>query len=209
VPFDPDTLPPTVPQEVIFGLMSDVTRILDAIEQGDPHAASQLLPLVYGELRRLAAQKLVREAPGQTLTATGLVHEAYLRLVTPSKASSDQGKGGHWDSRGHVPESGELPCRLRPGPRWGGTANDNFPRLWDVETGHEIRRFKGHSDAILGVAFSPDGRRALSASFDGIVRLWDVASGQERTLSPTRAGCTPSHSLPTAGNSSVAAAGVP
>jgi RNA polymerase sigma factor (TIGR02999 family) len=81
--------------------MSEVTRILDAIEQGDPHAASQLLPLVYDELRRLAAQKLVREAPGQTLTATGLVHEAYLRLVTPSKASSYQGEGGQWDSRGH------------------------------------------------------------------------------------------------------------
>jgi RNA polymerase sigma factor (TIGR02999 family) len=61
--------------------MSEVTRILDAIEQGDPHAAEQLLPLVYDELRRLAAQKLARERPGQTLDATALVHEAYLRLV--------------------------------------------------------------------------------------------------------------------------------
>ena len=74
--------------------MSDVTRILSAIEQGDSHAADQLLPLVYDELRRLAAQKLAREAPGQTLQATALVHEAYLRLV-------DEEKVRRWDSLGH------------------------------------------------------------------------------------------------------------
>src|SRR5262249_18583662 len=67
-------------------VMSEVTRILDAIEQGDPHAAEQLLPLVYQELRRLAAQKLARERPGQTLDATALVHEAYLRLVAGGAA---------------------------------------------------------------------------------------------------------------------------
>ena len=60
--------------------MSDVTRILSAIEQGDPQAVEQLLPLVYDELRKLAAAKLIQEAPGQTLQATALVHEAYLRL---------------------------------------------------------------------------------------------------------------------------------
>ena len=74
--------------------MTDVTRILSAIGQGDPHAAEQLLPLVYAELRKLAAQKLVQEKPGQTLQATALVHEAYLRLV-----GSDRDKG--WNSRGH------------------------------------------------------------------------------------------------------------
>jgi RNA polymerase sigma factor (TIGR02999 family) len=71
--------------------MNEVTRILSAIEQGDPQAAEQLLPLVYDELRKLAAQKLAREAPGQTLQATALVHEAYVRLV------GDQ----HFDGRGH------------------------------------------------------------------------------------------------------------
>ena len=77
--------------------MSEVTRILSAIEQGDPQAAEQLLPLVYDELRRLAAQKLARESPGQTLQATALVHEAYLRLVgSPSEASTPA-----WNSRGH------------------------------------------------------------------------------------------------------------
>jgi RNA polymerase sigma factor (TIGR02999 family) len=74
--------------------MSDVTRILSAIEGGDPHAAEQLLPLVYEELRKLAAQKLAQEKPGQTLQATALVHEAYIRLVDVEKAQ-------HWDSRGH------------------------------------------------------------------------------------------------------------
>jgi RNA polymerase sigma factor (TIGR02999 family) len=74
--------------------MTDVTRILAALEQGDPQAASQLLPLVYDELRRLAAKKLAGEKPGQTLQATALVHEAYLRLV-------GAGHEQHWDSRGH------------------------------------------------------------------------------------------------------------
>jgi RNA polymerase sigma factor (TIGR02999 family) len=79
--------------------MSDVTRILTAIEQGDPHAAGQLLPLVYDELRRLAAQKLTHEAPGQTLQATALVHEAYLRLVASGDVSAPPQEP--WDSRGH------------------------------------------------------------------------------------------------------------
>jgi RNA polymerase sigma factor (TIGR02999 family) len=76
-----------------FSAMSDVTRILSAIEQGDPQAAGQLLPLVYDELRKLASQKLAREKPGQTLQATALVHDAYLRLV----GTEDPG----WEGRGH------------------------------------------------------------------------------------------------------------
>src|SRR5262245_15154380 len=75
-------------------LMSDVTRILSAIERGDPSAAEQLLPLVYDELRKLAAERMAQEKPGQTLQATGLVHEAYLRLVDVERAQ-------HWNSRGH------------------------------------------------------------------------------------------------------------
>jgi RNA polymerase sigma factor (TIGR02999 family) len=74
--------------------MSDVTRILSAIHQGDPRAAEQLLPLVYGELRRLAASKMAHEAPGQTLQATALVHEAYLRLTGDDQPQS-------WNGRGH------------------------------------------------------------------------------------------------------------
>jgi RNA polymerase sigma factor (TIGR02999 family) len=74
--------------------MSDVTQILSAIEQGDPRASEQLLPLVYEELRRLAAQKMAQEAAGQTLQATALVHDAYIRLVDTEKVQQ-------WNSRGH------------------------------------------------------------------------------------------------------------
>jgi RNA polymerase sigma factor (TIGR02999 family) len=74
--------------------MTEVSRLLSAARQGDPHAAAQLLPLVYDELRRLAARRLAHEAPGQTLQATALVHEAYLRLV-------GGGQADRWDDRGH------------------------------------------------------------------------------------------------------------
>ncbi len=74
--------------------MSDVTRILKSIEDGDPRAAEDLLPLVYDEMRKIASAKMAEEMPGQTLQATALVHEAYLRLVDVEKVQ-------HWDSRGH------------------------------------------------------------------------------------------------------------
>src|SRR5262245_12227819 len=95
------------------GAMSDVTRILERIDTGDPQAASELLPLVYDELRKLAAARLAHEKPGQTLQATALVHEAYLRLVGPAgpaglelqsdadPANSSRPAGGTYDSRGH------------------------------------------------------------------------------------------------------------
>src|SRR5262249_51645046 len=115
---------PATPAAVMLDLMSEVTRILSAIEQGDPHAAAQLLPLVYDELRKLAAQKLAHEAPGQTLQATALVHEAYLRLVDVDKAQ-------RWDGRGHflaaaaeamrrllVDQARAKPSGKRGGPRW-------------------------------------------------------------------------------------------
>src|SRR5437660_1499399 len=74
--------------------MSEATQLLNAIEAGDPHASAQLLPLVYDELRRLAAQRMAQESPGQTLEATALVHEAYLRLVDTEKVQQ-------WNNRGH------------------------------------------------------------------------------------------------------------
>jgi RNA polymerase sigma factor (TIGR02999 family) len=84
--------------------MADVTQILSAIEQGDPQAAEQLLPLVYDELRRLAAEKLAGEGPGQTLQATALVHEAYLRLVDAEQAR-------RWNGRGHFFAAAALAMR--------------------------------------------------------------------------------------------------
>jgi RNA polymerase sigma factor (TIGR02999 family) len=88
----------------ILETMNEVTRILNAIEHGDPHAAEQLLPLVYDELRQLAAERLAREKPGQTLEATALVHEAYLRLVQREEESP-------WDSRGHFFAAAALAMR--------------------------------------------------------------------------------------------------
>jgi RNA polymerase sigma factor (TIGR02999 family) len=108
--------------------MSDITYILAKIEHGDPHAAEALLPLVYAELRRLAAQKLAHENPGQTLDATGLVHEAYLRLVPQGPAPADPGQ--HWDGRGHffaaaaeamrriLVENARHKSRLKHGGEW-------------------------------------------------------------------------------------------
>jgi RNA polymerase sigma factor (TIGR02999 family) len=101
--------------------MHEVTRILSAIEQGDPHAAEELLPLVYDELRRLAAERMAQEMPGQTLQATALVHEAYIRLVDAEKAQ-------HWNSRGHFfGAAAEAMRRIlvenarrKRGPRLGG-----------------------------------------------------------------------------------------
>src|SRR5262245_4403223 len=102
--------------------MSEVTRILSAIEQGDPHAAEQLLPLVYSELRKLAAQKLGQEKPGQTLQATALVHEAYLRLVDVDRVQ-------RWDSRAHFfAAAAEAMRRIlidlarrKQSQKWGGS----------------------------------------------------------------------------------------
>lgn len=81
--------------------MSNVTHLLQALEQSDPHAADQLLPLVYAELRKLAAERLAHEKPGQTLDATGLVHEAYLRLVAPASGAASARREPSWNSRGH------------------------------------------------------------------------------------------------------------
>jgi RNA polymerase sigma factor (TIGR02999 family) len=125
--------------------MNDVTRILSAIEQGDPAAAEQLLPLVYDELRKLAAQKLAHEQLGQTLQATDLVHEAYLRLVGDGGAAS-------WDGRGHffaaaaeamrriLVDNARRKQRLKHG---GG--------LQRVELAEELLPFEGRDADILAM----------------------------------------------------------
>ena len=104
--------------------MSEVTRILSAVAQGDPHAASQLLPLVYDELRKLAAQKLARETPGQTLQPTALVHEAYLRLVGGADLFAERrGHAPHPRRAGPQQAPSQAGRRLgAPTPARGGTA---------------------------------------------------------------------------------------
>src|SRR3982751_5283206 len=96
--------------------MGEVTRILDAIGRGEPHAADQLLPLIYDELRQLAAARLAREAPGQTLDATALVHEAYLRLVGPADDQRWKGRGHFFAAAAYSPGRALAPVgRLREG----------------------------------------------------------------------------------------------
>ena len=125
--------------------MSDVTRILSAIAHGEAHAAEQLLPLIYEELRQLAAQRLAQEKPGQTLEATALVHEAYLRLVDVDQVQ-------HWNSRGHFFAAAaesmrrilvESARRKRQAKHGGGRQRLD---LADVEPG-----FCPHDDQILAI----------------------------------------------------------
>ena len=104
--------------------MPDVTRTLSEIERGDPAAAEQLLPLVYDELRKLAAAKLAMERPGQTLQATALVHEAYLRLVGSGGRKSEIGNAeGRAPAELHSSRSSAAPCLERPSPEWNSRAH--------------------------------------------------------------------------------------
>jgi RNA polymerase sigma factor (TIGR02999 family) len=122
-------------------LMSEVSHILSAIEQGDPSAAEQLLPLVYEELRRLAVQKLAQEKPGQTLQATALVHEAYLRLVGDSTEP-------HWDSRGHFfAAAAEAMRRILV---------ENARRKGRLKHGREHQRVDLEPDGLVSAAPSLD-----------------------------------------------------
>ena len=127
----------------MIGVMAEVTQILSQVEQGDPSAAEQLLALVYDELRKLAAAKLAQEKPGQTLQATALVHEAYLRLVDVDKVQ-------HWDSRGHFFAAAaesirrilvENARRKRRQKRGGGLARH------DVHPGHRASHRRAQRQA--------------------------------------------------------------
>ena len=120
--------------------MPDVTRILNEIEQGDTSVAEQLLPLVYDELRRLAAAKMAQEAPGQTLQATALVHDAYIRLVDVDQAQ-------HWDSRGHFfAAAAEAMRRI---------LTDTARRKRSVKAGGEMQRID-LQDAEMELGRNPD-----------------------------------------------------
>jgi RNA polymerase sigma factor (TIGR02999 family) len=132
--------------------MSEVTRILSAVKQGDPQAASQLLPLVYDELRQLAAQKLAQEPSGQTLQPTALVHEAYLRLV---------GEGGEtrWDNHGHFfAACAEAMRRI---------LIDNARRKASLKRGGD----RGRVDAGSGLLAAPEPREDILALDEALTRL--------------------------------------
>src|SRR5678810_800194 len=121
--------------------MSDVTRILSQIESGDPAAAEQLLPLVYDELRKLAAARLAHEIPGQTLQATALVHDAYLKLVDTDKAQ-------HWNSRGHFfGAAAEAMRRILV---------DSAKRKQSAKRGGQVERVRLEDDQIVAASRSID-----------------------------------------------------
>jgi RNA polymerase sigma factor (TIGR02999 family) len=153
--------------------MSDVTRILSAIEQGDPHAADQLLPLVYDELRRLAAQKMAQEAPAQTLQATALVHEAFLRLVGKDKAH-------YWENQRHffaaaaeamrriLIESARRKARLKHG---GGREREQV--LDEIVCSEKPERLLAVSEALdrLGATNSQAAELVKLRFFGGLSNL--------------------------------------
>jgi RNA polymerase sigma factor (TIGR02999 family) len=135
--------------------MHEVTQILSAIEQGDPHAAEQLLPLVYAELRKLAAQRLIQEKPGQTLQATALVHDAYVRLVDVEKVQ-------HWNSRGHFFAAAaeamrrilvEQARRRTSEKRGGGRERQELveSQIVAAETRHDLIALDEALDKLVGV----------------------------------------------------------
>ena len=130
--------------------MHEVTHILSAIEQGDPHAAEKLLPLVYDELRKLAADRMAQERPGQTLEATALVHEAYLRLVNKDEVQ-------HWNSRGHFfAAAAEAMRRI---------LIENARRKQRLRHGRDLQRHD--VDAVeLASPQTPDELLALSEALD-------------------------------------------
>ena len=146
-------------------VVNDVTRILSAIEQGDPHAAEQLLPLVYDELRKLAAQKLAQEKPGQTLDATALVHDAYIRLVVSE--ASDNAQEPHYSSRRHFFAAAAEAMRH--------ILIDRARQKASLKRGGQLRRVELH-DALQAVADRPDDLLAL-----------DEALSQFATIDPVKA----------------------
>ena len=131
--------------------MSDVTRILNAIEQGDCQAANELLPLVYEELRRLASQKMSQERPGQTLQATALVHETYIRLV--------EGADPNWNSRGHFFKAASEAMRR--------ILVENARRKKSLKRGGDRQRVKlDESILIAPQEIRPDDLLALNDALD-------------------------------------------
>ena len=167
--------------------MSDVTRILGKIESGDPKAAEELLPLIYEELRQLAVRKMAREKPGQTLQATALVHEAYLRLV-------DADQGQHWNGRGHFfAAAAEAMRRIlvenarrKSGPDAGG----NFERIELSDADPEVQTppfdLLALNDAIETLG-RMDARAAELVKLRFFAGLTNEQAAQALNISPSTA----------------------
>jgi RNA polymerase sigma factor (TIGR02999 family) len=145
--------------------MRDITRILSQIENGDPSAADQLLPLVYQELRRLAAAKMAHESPDHTLEATGLVHEAYLRLVDADQAQ-------HWDSRGHFfAAAAEAMRRILVDYARRKQSNKRGGQIQHVELDSQLLGEEQDVERVLDVSASLDRLAAEDPQAAELVKL--------------------------------------
>jgi RNA polymerase sigma factor (TIGR02999 family) len=141
--------------------MNEVTRIINAIEEGDPQATEKLLPLVYEELRVLAAQKMAQEKPGQTLQATALVHEAYLRLV--------EGEGQNWNSRGHFFKAAAEAMRR--------ILVESARRKKSLKRGGDRQRVEFDESLLIGTQeVRPDDLLALNDALDRLSEQDNVAA---------------------------------
>ena len=145
--------------------MTELTRVLNAIAQGDPHSAEHLLPLVYDELRKLAAQKLAQEKPGQTLEATALVHEAYLRLIDPLQTTL-------WNSRGHFFAAAAEAMRriLVDYARHKQSKKRGGDRV-RVDLDHVVAATTDHCDDILDIDAALTGLSAVDPQAAELVKL--------------------------------------
>jgi RNA polymerase sigma factor (TIGR02999 family) len=175
--------------------MSDVTQLLEAAAAGDPKAAAELLPLVYDELRRLAAARLATEKPGQTLQPTALVHEAFLRLVGSQPEQE-------WNGRGHFFAAAAEAMRrilVDHARRFACGTEDGTVRVWEVpsakpvgvvELGKELIAFKAHTGRVSALSFGGDGARLANAGADGAVKVWEAATGRELVKCAHRTGAS-------------------
>jgi RNA polymerase sigma factor (TIGR02999 family) len=170
--------------------MTEVTCILSAIDQGDPHAAEQLLPLVYDELRKLAAQKLAQEKPGQTLQATALVHEAYLRLVASEDASA--GREAKWANGRHFfAAAAEAMRRIlvenarRKGrDKHGGGSRRQYPDLDEIQAGGSSEDLLALHEALEQLAIQdPVKAQLVELRFFGGLTLQQAAECLNISLS--------------------------
>jgi RNA polymerase sigma factor (TIGR02999 family) len=173
--------------------MTEVTRILSAIEEGQLQAADQLLPLVYDELRRLAAEKMAQEKPGQTLQATALVHEVYLRLVASARGESGS-KAKHWKSRGHFFAAAaeamrhilvDRARRKRSRKRGGDRARVEFDEA-DMARAQEPEEVLAVDEALAGLA-AADAQAAELVKLRYFAGLTIPAAAEVLNISPRSA----------------------
>jgi RNA polymerase sigma factor (TIGR02999 family) len=165
--------------------MSEITRILSAVEQGDAHAAEQLLPLIYNELRGLAAQKVAQEKPGQSIQATSLVHEAYLRLVDVDQAQQWTGKGHFFAAAAEAMRRilVDQARRRNAAKRGGGSRREelNEATIAAHEPGEDVLALNDVLELFAKV--HPEGARLVTLRFFGGLNMTEAAEALGMSVS--------------------------